>query len=315
MANSSDFSQEFLRITDKLSGVFNMLDKFEKLEEKINEGLTKLLTAIISLVLKLIPNSIQNKYISKKTLISNWKSTKIQNTKTKAKNGFTKLNAKKDAFFNKINEIQKYPIKEKAIEKIKAFKTFILTTPPKQHLINAKNFFNPKIQHITNKIRGINKTTAILSTSLTILLFLGAFSVYTGMYDIVTKEFPSRNIASVQEYDYRPDYQMYEQKTLKVLNVKVPIFVEGIGKIDSITIDFSLRTSTRFAKYYLIEYEYKLKDYFFTTVEPVVSDFPIETEGKEVLKEKIRDEINNFLYENYVEGEVEEVNILYMVGS
>ena len=63
------------------------------------------------------------------------------------------------------------------------------------------------------------------------------------------------------------------------------------------------------------EYEYKLKDYFFTMVEAVVSDFPMETEGKEVLKETIMIEVENFLEDNNVEGVVEEVNILYIVGS
>ena len=154
-----------------------------------------------------------------------------------------------------------------------------------------------------------------IGTGLALLSLLGFYAVYLGSNNIFQTEFPSRKIASVQEYDYRPDYRFYENKVLRIQNVKVPIFVEEIGDIDSITIDFSLRVSTKFAKYYLEEYEYRLKDYFFTSVEPVSSDFPIQDEGKEVLKEAIQDEINNFLYDNNVEGEVLEVNILYMVGS
>ena len=48
---------------------------------------------------------------------------------------------------------------------------------------------------------------------------------------------------------------------------------------------------------------------------PIVSDFAIEEEGKEVLKEKIQKEVQSFLDKERVEGQVLEVNIQYIVGS
>lgn len=102
---------------------------------------------------------------------------------------------------------------------------------------------------------------------------------------------------------------------MKVFNVKIPIYVEDVKAISSVTVDFTVRTSTRFAKQYLEEYEYKLKDYFFMTTEPVISTFPLKHEGKSILKEKIQDELNVFLNENKVEGQVQEVDIIFIVGS
>ena len=145
---------------------------------------------------------------------------------------------------------------------------------------------------------------------------LGSYSIYLGSTDIYQHEYPNRGIASTEQaYDYRPEYRQYADRTLKIQNIKVPIYTERLGEIDSITVDFSLRLSTKFSKYYLEECEYKLKDYFFTTVEPILSGFLINEEGKEVLKEKIIIEIDNFLKENNVEGHVDDVNILYIVGS
>ncbi len=315
MAENSLFTQEIEIITDKLSEVFKMLDKLEKLEEKLNEVITKVMSALLSLILKLIPQKVRQFFSKSKSNALSWKTTNIQQSKNKLKSGYNWTKQKSDLFFNKIDQIQKYPVKEKSLEKMSQFKNFIISTPPKQHFLNLVSFLKPKFEKFVLWLKSTDKVSVLIKTSVGSLVIVGAVLIYNETNEIFNKEFPSRKIASVQEYDYRPDYKMYDQKTLKVLNIKVPIFVESIGEIDSITIDFSLRTTTRFAKYYLIEYEYKLKDYFFTTVEPVVSDFPIETEGKEVLKEKIREEIDNFLYENNVEGEVEEVNILYMVGS
>jgi hypothetical protein len=292
-----------------------MLDKFEKLEEFINKILGKVLASLFQSLIRLIPKSISTKYKAKKQNYKEWKIRKIEVSKKNAISGYGALKVKIDQFFNKINEIQNYPVKEKAIEKLLSFKNFLLTTTPKQHVKNIKNFVSPKLAKLMTKIKSINKKNAVIAFSLLFVMITGGLGVYLGANSIFKNEFPSRSIASVQEYDYRPDYKMYEQKTLKITNMKVPIFVESVEKINSVTVDFSLRTSTRFAKHYLIEYEYRLKDYFFTTVEPVVSDFPMQTEGKEVLKEKIREELNNFLYENHVEGEIEEVNILFIVGS
>ena len=102
---------------------------------------------------------------------------------------------------------------------------------------------------------------------------------------------------------------------MKVMNVKIPIYRENVRQVRSITVDFTVRTTTRFAKKYLEHYEMQLKDYFFTHTEPVISSFPIEKEGKEVFKEKIAIDLNNFLAENNVEGEVEEVGISFIVAN
>lgn len=292
-----------------------MIEKFAKLEEMLNKVLGKIFTAIFVLISKMIPSPISNFYHRSKLGVLTWRKSKVDTCKTYLLKVHTFTKNKSDQFFAKVDDIQKYPVKEKGIETIQKAKNFLLTTTPKQYKEIIVSFFKPKIKLLKLKIKSVNKPNAIIATSLVALVIFGSFGVYFGANEIFRTEYPSRKIASVQEYDYRPEYKLYEQKTLKILNMKVPVIVDGVEKINSITIDFSLRTSTRFAKYYLIQYEYKLKDYFFTTVEPVISDFPIEEEGKEVLKEKIQEEINNFLYENHVEGEVEEVNILYMVGS
>lgn len=296
-----------------------MLNKLGKIEEKINAIIGKLLAAILGLFSKIIHKVIPQSFFDKvKAVKNNSKEKTIQKLNSFKEFNIRKykeLNQGKDKLFDKINEVQNYPVKGKLTEKFILSKNYLITTPPKEQLKAINQGILAPFKKLTTKIKSLKSFNLKLAAPISILVFLGVYGIYIATIEIYKSEFPSREPASVQEYDYRPDYRLYNQKTLKILNVKVPIFVESVGEVDSITIDFSLRLSTRFSRHYLVEYEYKLKDYFFTGVEPVISDFPMQEEGKQVLKEKIEEEINNFLYDNNVEGFVEEVNILYMVGS
>lgn len=293
-----------------------LIDKLAKIEDKLNKGLGHLFGKLFALFSKLVPKVLVETWIKFSTRLRQKLILIFEKAKLGVFLAFQVIQKITNFFFDTVDKIQNFPFKQKIFTGITTTQSYLFTNSPKQHILNINNLVRNIYQNIKSKLQGWIpeigiKTPLILGS----IILLGALGVYNSLMQIYNTEQPSRSIASIQEYDYRPEYRLYPQQTLTIQNIKVPIFVESVGEIDSITIDFSVRTSTRFARYYLLEYDYKLKDYFFTTVEPVISDFPIETEGKEVLKEKIRIEINNFLYENYVEGEVEEVNILYIVGS
>ena len=171
------------------------------------------------------------------------------------------ISTKKDNMFTQIDKIQHYPAKEKGIEKFQNFKIFLVEfrkSSPKEHLINLQAWSREKLKWIYAKFSFTKSHQFKLGISLSFLSILGLYAIYFGSSRILDGEYPSRTIASVQEYDYRPDYKYYQDKTLKVLNVKVPIYVEKQGSIDSITIDFSLRLSTKFSRYFLQEYDLSL---------------------------------------------------------
>lgn len=203
------------------------------------------------------------------------------------------------------------PLRIKAIVKISQFKEMLLKTPLRNQ---AENIAQSLVAFI-DKVSKIPKTQVAIASSAMLMIFFGTFSVYQSGQDIYMKEWAGRAPASAQEYLYRPEYQKYIKRTLKVFNVKVPVYVESVKAVQSVTVDFAVRTDTRFAKLFLEEYEYKLKDYFFMTTEPMMSTFTLGDEGKRVLKDKIQDELNTFLQEEKVQGKVLEVDILFIVGS
>jgi flagellar basal body-associated protein FliL len=127
-------------------------------------------------------------------------------------------------------------------------------------------------------------------------------------------EFPMREPASIPSTK-KPEYSKFKKRTMKVLNIQVPVIYKNLNDLHSVNVDFTIRTSSRFARKYLENYEYKLKDHFFSTVEPTLSSFAIKNEGKDVLEAKIKYELQNFLQQNRVEGEVLEVNTISIIAN
>ncbi len=292
-----------------------MLDKLEKFEEKANEIIEKLKALIFAFIHKLIPQKVFNivaliklKIINQCLIIKRRVSEKISLL-------VTKLVLYKNLISKTIDAIQKYPIKEKTDKVLEHLKKILLKTPLKNHA----NWFIDQSKYHINKfdetLERLGKSQLGFAAIVLFVMSIGFYGVYRSTSKIYQEEFTSRTPASVQQYAKNPKYKMYIKKTLTVENIKVPIFAENVKQVRSITISFSVRTSTRFAKQYLVYYENQLKDYFFTSVEPVISSFPLESEGKLVLKEKIIYELNNFLAENKVEGLVEEVSIVFISAN
>lgn len=300
-------------IADKIQEE-NMLKKFEALEKFLNNILLALIEVWIKLMHLVLPKKV---FVFKDQGFE-----KLSTYRQKCKEFvFIKAQAIKDIciklFMQTMDFAQKFSFVEyqtRLTSKLEKLKTYWKETTLKQKFLFLRDLIK-KLKFKLGTFEPFTPTQISITTVSLVLLLGGALGIYYSSKTILDQEYGLRAPASVQEYDLQPAYAQYSRKTLKVLNMKVPISVENVAAVSSITIDFSVRTSTRFARYFLENYEYKLKDYFFSTVEPVISDFPLEEEGKQILKEKIIFEINNFLRENRVEGVVEDVRILFIVAS
>lgn len=291
-----------------------MQKKLEKLENKINEILMAIWMGLVSLVHKIIPQKFFNFIELSKKKIKEWFKNKVVQVKTFLLKVKHKLITMKDYVMNKIDFIQKYPIKERVQIQQTILKAYILNTPLKNHAIWFSKRFNHYSSSFWSGVDKVGRQQLGLAITSMFMIIVGILSIYDSSRDIYNNEYQTRAPASAQEYDEKPDYQMYKRKTATVFKIQVPVFREKVKEVRNVTIDFTIRTSTRFAKKYLEFHTQKLKDYFFTTVEPVTSSFPLEEEGKIVLKEKIHYELNNFLLQENVEGVVEEVNLIYIMG-
>lgn len=295
---------------DRSSGE-KMIKKWEKIEANLNKALEKLMGKLWLCLLVFIPKKLQKKI---KTSFKKFSENYLY-YQVKVFRKFEQAKIRRAQRSKKIKELkatgQYFGPKEKAKAKVAKLRDALLRTPLK----NRAEFVSSKLNLLIEKIASVPRTQFLIAFCAMLMIFTGTYSVYTSSQNIYMQEWGGRSPASADQYLERPNYLKYPARTMKVFNVKVPIYVESVKSVRSVTVDFSVRTDTRFARMFLEEYEYKLKDHFFMTTEPMMSSFPLEEEGKLVLKEKIQDELNLFLEENKVEGHVLDVDLIFIVGS
>ena len=286
------------------------MKKLFELEEKLNKLLIILIGFIKNWAQRSCPTKIKLYHQKMQIFFSKLKQ-KFFFYINKAKNFSPKDNiaVKKITYFKQ--KMTSFPLQRKANE----FAILLKSTPLKNFAIPVINYLKSIFTKLQQRFNKISSQQFGISILFIILFGFGTLALYQSSSNIYKDEFITRSPASAVEYLERPEYRNLKKQTFKVFNIKIPVFVESVSEVKTITIDFSIKTSNRFTKKFLTNYEYKLKDYFFTTVEPVISSFPLKEEGKQVLKEKITIKLNNFLKEQNVEGHIEDVHIIFIVGS
>lgn len=126
---------------------------------------------------------------------------------------------------------------------------------------------------------------------------------------------PIKSIQLKQVLPGRPQYYRQAERMMSVTEINLQIFLEDTHRNRQVWLDFSILASNRNIILYLSDHEVELKDHLTTNVEPVIPQLPIEDEGRLIIKDKIRSELNQFLKENGIEGKILEVYIDYLIAS
>lgn len=126
-----------------------------------------------------------------------------------------------------------------------------------------------------------------------------------------------REPASVEEeakYE-RPEYYKKQTKHFELVNLRLPVYVAQVNEIKSVDIDFVATMTNRSSKQFLEKNEFQFRDHLILQMEPSVASFPLEEEGKEIIRKKLIAELNDFLKLHEIEGEVEELKIIYVLAN
>jgi hypothetical protein len=118
-----------------------------------------------------------------------------------------------------------------------------------------------------------------------------------------------------QVMEGRPFYFLQTEKIYALKDVNIQIFLEDTKRNRQVYFDFSMLATNRYIVMFLTEHEIELRDFLTTNVEPVLPRLPLEEEGRGIIKDKIRDEVNEFLKIYKVEGKVQEVYIDSLISS
>jgi hypothetical protein len=167
-------------------------------------------------------------------------------------------------------------------------------------------------------LKGLSSPQAILLLALTSVSVLAAINmVFTGnrLIDEHMKE--TRSPASVEDevlYD-RPDYYKEQSRHLEISGLRLPVYVANVNELRTIDIDFSATMSNRLSRMTLEKLEFQLRDHLVLNVEPMLASFPLEEEGKIIIREKLTAEIKSFMISRHIEGDVKEIKLIYILAN
>ncbi len=125
-----------------------------------------------------------------------------------------------------------------------------------------------------------------------------------------------RSPASTEEVSYeRPIYYKKETKHFTLTNMRLPVYIPKVNEIRSVDIDFMTTMSTRESKIFLEKFEFQLRDHLILEIEPSVASFPLTEEGKEIIRQKLKSEIDQFIKDHKIHGHVQEIKVVYLLAN
>lgn len=270
-----------------------------KLIFKIEDLINKLIFKLLVLVKGLIPKSITHKHEKLKFKSKHF----AKKNKVLFLRQLQKLNKQihhyNNLFFTKADFFKTYPFKEK-FEEYKLDLSIYLSSKTRLEIVKDLFF---RLSHLM-KSSYSNKKVKYSAGAIFSFLFIAALFNNNKFFDNNYRE-----IASSSYKMQRADYKKFTRRTLKVQNVAIPIVVKDKKDIHSFLTDFYVRTDTVFAKLYLDHNQHKIRDRFYENTYRMPASFPLDNDGKGVIKEKIIFELNRLLKDNRVEGKVLEVSL------
>ncbi len=222
------------------------------------------------------------------------------------------------------------------IEKSKDLKTNFKTA---EKVAQVKKFFNKifsswyidKLKRLTNEKaiyikEAIGKRFESFNEyhllALTIVLVIAGFAflnIYTSTFNIVDKEYThkDRKIASVgfQQKESFPYYLDYEKKLSMISQLVMPAFMEDTGRYENLKINFAIQFTNRTSKRFFDKYRYLFMDQLQVTLEPVLPSFPLTEEGKDIVRKKLFEELNDVLMNEGIDGRVKSVTIIDIIAN
>lgn len=274
-----------------------------KIEELINRGLFWLAAKIMKLLQRLCPpvlKKIWEKWQTKKSLYL---------AKVRA------LPAEAKALFARKGELVKIDYKGVFTQAIEASKKVYESTkahsPHKAVLLALAAPFIFLYQW-PSSLKPVHFVLLFTFTTASIFSIMG---IALNAKRIAEKEFGGdRTPASVQDEYIRPNYYKKNERSVSFNNFKIPVYVEAVGELRAVVIDFSVTASNRATAHWLGKHEFELRDHLVLTIEPVIATFPMTDEGRVMLSEKIKSEINIFLETHSIEGQIQEARIIYILA-
>jgi hypothetical protein len=295
-----------------------------KLQNAVDSVLIKLISALLSSMKAMTPGWVKRNYQKSLEWIRNQK-INVQNKRLQLKQFILdkkqKLVEIKTLAQSKIQLLKEIDYANKFIEFKITFHTFrqnhslkeLVTAGLVLLLIPLKKFYEYLASLITISANQFT-LIAVLSTVGTV----AGVNVYKISREIKNKEMVRRSPASIEKQTpaiVRPNYYKEEQRQFEIGDLKLPLYMKTANGTRSLTLDFKVTTSSRRTLQWLFDNEHKVRDWLLLHFEPIEADFPLLPEGREIVKDKIINELNLYLQHQHVEGKIISLQIINVLGN
>jgi flagellar basal body-associated protein FliL len=285
------------------------MEFLNKIEEFINQFLFKVGTLLKKIILKHTPEKI---LIFKDKLENNYLIAKavIKNFPQKIRPGTLQIIGR---IKEKIHEIN---FKER-LQKKKEEAVLIVKTLKANRSSHLKIFVSVPMSFIKSWFAGLTPMQTVLLTTFTAASFVALINIISSGKRMASLVQPKREPAqenTLPEFD-RPGYYKKEKKHVMMSNVRLPVYHENVNDLKTVDIDFNVTLSNRHTRNALEKLEFQLRDFLILKLEPQIPEFMLVDEGKEILRQKIWKEIDEFLREREINGQVIEVQITYVLAN
>lgn len=124
-----------------------------------------------------------------------------------------------------------------------------------------------------------------------------------------------KSVEAKQVLEGRPKYFLQTEKLFSIKDLNLQLFLEDTKRNRQVWIDFTALADNRNVIIFLKDHDVEVRDYLNMRVEPVIPQLPIEEEGRQIIKDKVKFELNNFLKEAKIEGKILEIYVDYLIAS
>ena len=113
----------------------------------------------------------------------------------------------------------------------------------------------------------------------------------------------------------RPSYYKQQEKAFYIRNISIPIYIQSVNSYKKLETDVIVISSNKYIKEYLDRQTHLVNNALNSGLEPVIPTFPLTEEGKLVITNKIKKELNNLIKSLKIKGEVQHVYLYYIFAG
>ncbi len=289
------------------------LGKFQNLEDLINKLLLSLSLWIKGKIISFTPSKV------KKSLHQGQELSQKKKVQFKERVDLLKVKSLETIIHSK-QKAEK--IKERSLEVVdQARQTDIRSLSFKKILFAIGVFIAPTLKKWKLWYLSLRPSSIATFVSLATIGTLASVNIYVQSNKISeeAKRAPASEL--VEQVDQatavsrRPAYYKKIEKQFQITNIVLPAYLHSEGPMKKLVIDFTFESSNKYIKEYFWQNPHLIQDTLNSNIEPISINFPLQQEGKIIVKEKIKSEMNGLLKRLKIKGDIKNVYIHSMIGG